>query len=221
MAISGWSVAARFFPFSPLFYEFFTRAKFLGAVGIPVECGRSCRSYFGDSRMTTFDFVPIEIVIEPLSAQAFKPFGEVTDLLSGERRNHVTGAYDRTVEAIEPRLWVSTVLNAVKLPLSLQSLERHPYSAQSFMPVNGCPYIVVVCNADGSGQPDLNTLRGFIAAPGQGVTYARNVWHHGLSVLQAPAQFVVSMSFSGEGGDDIFLPLGVPVQLVSKDKQYG
>ena len=171
--------------------------------------------------MAVVDTSSLEFVIEPLTAQAFKPFGQVTDIASGERRNRIAGAYERTVQANEPRLWISTVLNAVHLPLSIQKLERHPYSAQSFMPINGCAYVVVVCQSDGLGQPELASLRGFIATPGQGVTYSRNVWHHGLSVLQAPAYFVVCMSFTAEGGDDIFMPLGVPVQLVSKGAHLG
>ena len=170
--------------------------------------------------MKVFDPLPFQVLIEPLTAEAFKPFGQVTDMASRERRNHISGAFERTPEAVEPRLWVATLLQAVQLPLALGLLERHPYSAQSFMPVNACPYVVVVCHPDDSGEPDLASLRGFLAAPGQGVTYARNVWHHGLSVLQAPAQFIVCMSFTGEGGDDIFLPLDVPVQLVLKDAPH-
>jgi ureidoglycolate lyase len=171
--------------------------------------------------LAVVDTSPLEFVIEPLTAQAFKPFGQVTDIASGERRNRIAGAYERTDQANEPRLWISTVHTAVQLPLSIQKLERHPYSAQSFMPINGCAYVVVVCQSDGLGQPVLASLRGFIAAPGQGVTYSRNVWHQGLSVLQAPAYFVVCMSFAAEGGDDIFMPLGVPVQLVSKGAHLG
>ena len=171
--------------------------------------------------MAVIDTSPLEFVIEPLTAQAFKPFGQVTDMVSGQRRNRIAGAYERSNNAIEPRLWISTVDTIVQLPMSIKSLERHPYSAQSFMPANGCSYVVVVCQAYGSGQPDLATLRGFIAAPGQGVTYSRNVWHHGLTVLQAPAQFVVCMSFTAEGGDDIFMPLDVQVQLVSNGEHHG
>lgn len=159
---------------------------------------------------------PIQLPLEPLTPQAFHPFGEVISMASDARRNHVSHAFDRTTEAVEPRLWVATVAQAVDLPLDLKALERHPFSTQTFLPLNGCGYIVVVCHADAEGRPDLVTLRAFEAAPDQGVTYARNVWHHGLSVLQAPAKFAVCMSFTATGGDDIFVPLSAPVQLVSK-----
>ena len=171
--------------------------------------------------MTSSVVSPLQLLVEPLTAQAFKPFGRVTEMSSGERRNQVTGVFERTDEAVEQRLWIATVLKPVALPLVLQSLERHPYSAQSFIPVNGCPYIVVVCHADDLGQPELGSLRAFAASSTQAVTYARNVWHHGLSVLKAPAQFVVCMSFTSEGGDDIFVPLSIPVQLIAGGAVHG
>lgn len=151
--------------------------------------------------------------LRPLTAEAFKPFGTVTAMNEGSRRIPLPGAFERTAEATEPRLWVATVNTATMLPLAVRTLERHPHSAQSFLPINA-PYIVVVCHADDDGQPDVATLQAFHATAEQGVTYARNVWHHGLTVLEAPARFVVSMSFTGNGGDDIFVPLDLPVQLV-------
>ena len=154
------------------------------------------------------------LVVRPLTAEAFQPFGAVTAMDDGSRRNPLPGAFERTAEAVEPRLWVATVTSAAALPLTLRTLERHPHSAQTFLPIDA-PYLVVVCHSDQVGQPDLGTLQAFHATAQQGVTYARNVWHHGLTVLETPARFVVSMSFTGSGGDDIFVPLGLPVQLVS------
>lgn len=165
--------------------------------------------------MTAHENSGLTVEVQPLTAHDFAPFGQVTVTAGGARRNPVSDAFARTVEAVEPRLWIATVANAIELPLTLLALERHPYSAQTFLPANGRPYLVVVCHADGAGQPDLETLRAFQASPDQGVTYARNVWHHGLTALEAPAQFVVCMSFTGTGGDDVFVPLGLPVQLVS------
>ncbi|APW38265.1 hypothetical protein RD110_14555 [Rhodoferax koreense] len=162
---------------------------------------------------------PIPLPIEPLTPEAFRPFGEVVSLASSARRNQVSTAFDRTSEAVEPRLWVATVTQAVQLPLELKALERHPFSTQTFLPVNGCGFLVVVCHADADGEPDLATLRAFEAAPDQGVTYARNVWHHGLTVLQAPAKFVVCMSFTASGGDDIFVPMRAPVLLLARENR--
>lgn len=162
---------------------------------------------------------PIQtLAVRPLTAEAFKPFGSVTDMQGGARRIPVPNAFERTAEAVEPRLWVATIASRPPLPLTLHSLERHPYSAQTFLPLNA-PYIVVVCHSDADGQPDTATLQAFRATAWQGVTYARNVWHHGLTALEAPARFVVSMSFTGTGtgGDDVFVTLPAPVLLAGAE----
>jgi ureidoglycolate lyase len=157
-----------------------------------------------------------QVCLKPLTPEHFAPFGQVVELGDGPRRGHVIGATERTTQANEPQLWIATVQQAVTLPVTLKALERHPFSAQTFIPLNGCPYLVVVCHTDASGMPDLQTLQAFRASGNQGVTYRRNVWHHGLSVLQARAQFVVSMTFTGEQNDDVFTPLQAPIELLEE-----
>lgn len=154
--------------------------------------------------------------LRPLTAEDFKPFGDVADMRGDARRTQLPNAFERTANAVEPRLWLSTIASVTPLPLTLHTLECHPYSAQSFLPLNA-PYIVVVCHSDADGQPDTATLQAFLATAQQGVTYARNVWHHGLTALEAPARFVVSMSFTGTGGDDVFVTLPAPVLLVAAE----
>lgn len=160
----------------------------------------------------------LHVCVQPLTAAAFAPFGHVVELGDGPRRGHVTGAVERTSQATEPQLWIATVQDSVTLPVTLKAMERHPFSAQTFIPLNGCAYLVVVCEADAAGLPDITTLQAFRAGANQGVTYRRNVWHHGLSVLEARAQFVVSMTFTGEHDDDVFVPLPTPVCLVEEQR---
>jgi ureidoglycolate lyase len=169
-----------------------------------------------NQRMSSSPDGTLHICVKPLTAAAFAPFGNVVELGDGPRRGHVTGAVERTPEATEPQLWIATVQQSVTLPLPLKAMERHPFSAQTFIPLNGCAYLVVVCQADAAGLPDVQTLQAFQASATQGVTYQRNVWHHGLSVLEARAQFVVSMTFTGEHNDDVFVPLPIPVCLVEE-----
>ena len=80
-------------------------------------------------------------------------------------------------------------------------LERHPYSSQTFIPLDNTPYLVVVAPDDAQGEPDLERLRAFVASGSQGVCY-RTVWHQG--VRRAPAQFAVTMTLTGAGDDDVF-----------------
>jgi ureidoglycolate lyase len=158
------------------------------------------------------------VSLKPLNADDFAPFGQVHELGDGPRRHYVAGAMERANDATHPQLWIATVQQAVTLPLTVKALERHPFSAQTFIPLNGCAYVVIVCGNAESGEPDLATLRAFSATANQGVTYARNVWHHGLSVLEARAQFVVSMSFTGRGDDDLFVPLPTTLSIVEGER---
>jgi ureidoglycolate lyase len=66
-------------------------------------------------------------------------------------------------------------------------MERHPLGSQLFMPLNGAPWLVVVCT-----DPDVpSSYRAFAASGRQGVNYARNCWHHPLLVVGDASPFVV------------------------------
>ncbi|KAK4057093.1 Allantoicase [Microbotryomycetes sp. JL221] len=75
-------------------------------------------------------------------------------------------------------------------------LERHEFSSQAFVPMGngGDRYLVIVClpNSGKSsvyGQPDLSTLRAFVATSQQGISYKPNVWHHPLIALDKATDF--------------------------------
>ncbi|MGB7244022.1 MAG: ureidoglycolate lyase [Sulfitobacter sp.] len=77
---------------------------------------------------------------------------------------------------------------ARNLPYTLDMMERHPAGSQAFVPMHRSPYLVIVA-ADKGGAPD--TPVAFLALPGQGVNYHRNVWHGVLTPLHLPGQFAV------------------------------
>lgn len=79
-------------------------------------------------------------------------------------------------------------------------LERHEYSTQAFVPMPRPPssspslasqrYLVIVALPDReSGQPDLSTLRAFMANDAQGISYKANVWHHPIIALDEVSDF--------------------------------
>jgi ureidoglycolate lyase len=110
--------------------------------------------------------------------------------------------------------WISSAAALCTLPLRVTTLERHPYSAQTFVPLGSARYLAIVCAAEIGGDPDLATLRGFLARPEQVVTYARNVWHHPMTVLDSPMEFAVAMGVTGQPGDDVFCGLDATVTIV-------
>jgi ureidoglycolate lyase len=73
-------------------------------------------------------------------------------------------------------------------PYEVGMMERHPLGSQSFSPVTGRPFLVVV-SPDEGGRPGKPHV--FLARGDQGVNYRRNVWHHPLMSLEVPSDFLV------------------------------
>lgn len=82
----------------------------------------------------------------------------------------------------------------------MRLLERHEFSTQVFIPMNGVRrYLVIV--ALGGLAPDLSTLRAFVATGQQGISYKPGVWHHPLVALDAPSDFSCLVWEDGHAGD--------------------
>ena len=106
------------------------------------------------------------------------------------------------------------------LPPSAQ-LERHPFSAQSFIPLRQTRYLVAVALGDACGLPDLESLRAFIAGPHQGVCYRPGIWHHRLTALDAPTEFAVFMAITRHSDDDEFRDLSSALEVVDINSPGG
>ena len=75
-------------------------------------------------------------------------------------------------------------------PLKINMLECHPLGSQSFMPLNGGSWVVIVCKGDRK-EPNLKHLKCFIANKNQGVNYYPGTWHHPLITLEEKQDFMV------------------------------
>lgn len=136
-----------------------------------------------------------EVQVEPLSAAAFAPFGDVLDA-SGTPDKIINAGlcgrhHDRAHLDFGPegRAGIS-IFNAEarSLPYELTLLERHPDGSQAFLPMTGNPFLVIVA-ADENGTP--GTPRAFMTAPHQGINFHRGIWHGVLTPLSAPGLFAV------------------------------
>ena len=147
------------------------------------------------------------ITTEPLTAEAFAPFGDVIE--ASDRARHFAinnGSTERYHDLAHIDVAsggghaILSIFRArpCRLPMQLLLLERHPLGSQAFMPLSQLPYLVVVAGA--AQVPDLARVRCFRAAPGQGVNYALGTWHHPLLALQAESDFLV-VDRGGDGGD--------------------
>ena len=136
------------------------------------------------------------ITAQPLTREAFAPFGVVIDKAGGAPRPMNAGMARRfhdlaRIEVAGENAQVVMGLVEAKpypLPLTLGLVERHPLGAQAFLPLTDAPFLVVVC-PDERGRP--GRPQAFLTAPGQGVCYAMNVWHGVLTPFGAPQDFVV------------------------------
>jgi ureidoglycolate lyase len=89
------------------------------------------------------------------------------------------------------------------------TLERHRLGTQTFIPLGGVRYVMLV--ALGDSEPDTASLSAFVVKGDQAVTLRADIWHHGLIALDA-GDFIV-LERSSKEVDCEFAPLTEPVYL--------
>ncbi|RYG92658.1 ureidoglycolate lyase [Loktanella sp. IMCC34160] len=133
--------------------------------------------------------------IEPLTAAAFAPFGDVLEAVGDPDKLINQGMcgrfHDRARLDFGPdgRAGIS-IFKAIPraLPYTLDLVERHPDGSQAFIPMSLDPFLIIVAEDD-SGTP-VN-FRAFLSTEGQGINFLRNTWHGVLTPLHAPGLFAV------------------------------
>ena len=134
------------------------------------------------------------ILIRPMEAEAFAPFGDVLDTGGAPDRiinQGLCGRYhDRArLDFADGRAGVSLFKAEPRsLPLALTMVERHPDGSQCFIPMSMDPFLVIVA-PDAGGAPGQPLA--FETAPGQAVNFYRGTWHGVLTPLHAPGLFAV------------------------------
>lgn len=133
--------------------------------------------------------------VEPLTAAAFAPFGDVLDATGTPDRIINEGLCERFHDRArldfgpDGRAGISIFQAEPRsLPLTLELVERHPEGSQAFIPMSEHPFLVIVA-ADLGGEPAA--VRAFHTAPGQGINLLRNTWHGVLTPLAEPGLFAV------------------------------
>lgn len=153
------------------------------------------------------------IVAVPLTTEAFAPYGAVIAHQGDLPLMPYEGAFEHTENAARMTMAVLRVTVAFEGIIAIPRLERHPYSAQSFIPLKGGKSLLVVCGTAPDGRPMLSDAKAFVAGADQGVTYRRDVWHRSVTALEAPSEFVVLMHQTGQGDDTVFFDLDSPLMV--------
>lgn len=132
--------------------------------------------------------------VEPISAEAFAPFGDLIET-KGEPdkvinqgrcgRFHDLAKMDFNGGRAGISLFQSDV---VSFPVTVHMVERHPDGSQAFVPMSQTGFLVVVA-PDEDGVP--GTPRAFLTTPGQAINFHRGTWHGVLTPLSEPGLFAV------------------------------
>lgn len=132
---------------------------------------------------------------EPLTPEAFAPFGDVLAATGAPDRLINQGLcgrfHDRARLDFGPDARAGlSIFKAVPraLPYRLEMVERHPEGSQAFIPMTADPFLVIVAPDEGGcpGAP-----RAFLTDGAQAINLHRGTWHGVLTPLHEPGLFAV------------------------------
>lgn len=146
-----------------------------------------------------------KITLEPISAAAFAPYGDLLLAPSTPpRQNHAARIANARREARANLALIRSEPCDWRIPLC--RLECHPDSNQLFLPLDVGRYIVVVApNAD--GKPDETELRGFEVPGMVGINYHPGAWHAHMTTDTEPGIFAMLVYEDGTERDCLFAPI--------------
>ena len=134
--------------------------------------------------------------IEPLHVGTFGPFGEVIEARNTARQfainqGYATRFHDLARADVGDGAVLINIFRALprRLPMQLQVMERHSLGSQAFVAMAELPFLVVV--APPTAELVVADIRCFRAEAGQGVNYAKGVWHHPLIAIGRGCDFLV------------------------------
>ncbi|WP_288131068.1 ureidoglycolate lyase [Microbulbifer sp.] len=160
----------------------------------------------------------LELKAQPLTAEAFAPYGDVIDSRNADSFSINGGKAQRYHDLVqietlgeEARPLVSIFISEpVELPLELSYLERHPLGSQAFIPMHEERFVIVV--APKGETIDPKDVRAFITDGRQGVNYRAGLWHGVQSVIERKGEFVV-VDRGGKGKNCDEYPMDIRVQV--------
>tara|TARA_B100001059_G_C17711561_1_gene515787 strand:+ start:50 stop:607 length:558 start_codon:yes stop_codon:yes gene_type:complete len=173
---------------------------------------------------------------QPLTKEAFAPFGDVVEVPDIKQRDKEdssliminggnTERYDSLanveLEAAGGTDNTHAVINIFRaqprpvskdLAMDIEMVERHPFGSQSFHPLSGEEYLVLV--ADAVEEPTPENLHLFIARADQGINYHKNTWHHPVLGLNKVCDFlVVDRKGGGNNCEEYFFGENVKIKI--------
>ncbi|WP_088343378.1 MULTISPECIES: ureidoglycolate lyase [Rhodomicrobium] len=156
------------------------------------------------------------ILAEPISAEAFAPFGELLVPPAAPGRDYFDASLSNARPGARPSVSLA-VAEPVAVPLDAVVMERHQFSSQSFVPVDADGYLAIVAPHAADGGPDVERGRAFLVPGGQGITFRADVWHHPMACLNRPSTFAIVMWLDGSSADTELVSLATPFRVALAD----
>ena len=165
----------------------------------------------------------------PLSVEAYKNYGDViaapeahtfvpANMGTAKRFNFVAKLENFRERNAHGNLCIFRCTPQVcspKTSFDVHLLEKHPHSTQIFIPLNArTSYLVIVCL--GNTEPDLKTLKAFVAEASQGITYKPGTWHHPLIAMEKETDFACLVWEDGSDEDCVTFELKKPIHVETK-----
>ena len=161
----------------------------------------------------------------PLRADLFSRYGDVIEVDEHKKplmiNQGFTKRYDNLAEIDVLKNKGRVLVNIFRstplpLPHSIRMMERHPLSSQSFIPLSGQPYLVVVAP---SGDFHEDNIEVFLARGNQGVNYKPGTWHHFLLALDLESDIlVIDRGGEDENCDELVLNGNLQIKYPLEDK---
>ena len=138
-----------------------------------------------------------DLIPEPLTAEAFAPYGQVLDVRQAEQipiNQGLTTRFNNLGDVQFNGEGATTLINVfrstpISLPHQVTLMERHPLGTQAFYPMAGARFMVLVAPAGDTVKAE--DLRLFITDGEQGINFNVNTWHHYQLALDQQSDFLV------------------------------
>jgi len=141
----------------------------------------------------------MQIDPQPLTKEAFAPYGDVIDIPTEAGRQYYEDALGNLRAEARPSLSLSLKADTPDRPLRAELLERHEFSSQSFVPIDVARWLIVVAPHAASGGPDTSAVRAFIEARQPDVAVVGHI-HEGRGADHVGRTLVLNAGALRDGG---------------------
>src|SRR5260370_23190306 len=140
----------------------------------------------------------MQIDPQPLTKEAFAPYGDVIDVPTEAGRQYYEAALGNLRAEARPSLSLSLKAATPDRPLRAELLERHEFSSQSFVPIDVARWLIVVAPHAAAGGRHTSGVRAVNSTARQGGPFASNILHDRPACADRPARLRLLIGYGGE-----------------------